>query len=47
MRERESTLIMAEYTVPGYTFLIINYTDRMMILVSKMRELGKRDIYSC
>lgn len=41
-RERESTLIMQETTVSVDTVLIIYYTDRMMMLVSKMRELGKR-----
>lgn len=42
-RERESTLIMPETTVSVDTVLIIYYTDRMMMLVSKMRELGKRE----
>lgn len=42
MRERESTLIMPETTVSVDTVLIIYYTDRMMMLVSKMRELEKR-----
>lgn len=41
-RERESILIMLEIIVLVDIVLIIYYIDRMMMLVSKMRELGKR-----